>query len=366
MAINLFEASYVPTIFLRNAELRAVEELPEHTKDELTPIFCLKPWATTKHLEGAISKIEAVFGSERPYFLDIDPFYEVAEVKRHAQEEFLELIDPEDGSSNWVEFFRNHPNAFPCLQVNHGNVDDVRYQTEQFTEMERVFLVRLVHGGGSGRNWREVVEAVCETEHTNFGFVIDLEWSRDILSRAEWANRLVEQIVDLKGDSVPIILSGSSFPDSFTQYENGGEAALSERLVYNNLRANNNLARIVYGDWASSRSPSEPKPIKHAIPPRIDLPGQQSWEFFRFREEDGGFQIAADTARRSRRYPADLAIWGTYAIEVTAEGTADEKDPALIRHHSKAAAARINIHLYLQQNFDNFSPAPDTDDDFPE
>ena len=74
MAINLFEANYVPTIFLRNAELLAVSELPEATKDILTPIFCLKPWFRSKLLSNSIKKIETSFGEGRSFFLDIDPF----------------------------------------------------------------------------------------------------------------------------------------------------------------------------------------------------------------------------------------------------------------------------------------------------
>lgn len=364
MAINLFDATYVPTIFIRRAELLAVAELPEATKDNLTPIFCLKPWATSKHLEKSIEKIEDVYGQERQYFLDVDPFYQVEEVSRPAQSEFLELIDDEGGNQNWIDFFSEHPNAFPCILVGHGDADAVRNQTAQFTDMERTFLVRLRFSEFVGRDWGQIVSAVCETEHTNFGFVVDLEWDTDILSRVEWADRVVKRIVDLKGDSIPIVLSGSSFPNNFSKFEDGGTAELFERAAFDTLLANNNRARLVYGDWASSRSPTESRPNPNPIPPRIDLPCSASWEIFRVRDEDGGFSVAATRAMRSPEYPTGLEIWGTYAIEATAHPETPQNDPNLISHHSKAAAVRINLHLYRQQNFNSFDPAPDTDDDF--
>lgn len=353
---------------MRNSELSAVRELPEFTKDALTPIFCLKPWATTKHLSKAVDKIEEVFGVGRKYFLDIDPFYGVQSSKRPAQDEFLELIEGDDSAQNWIDFLRDRPNACPCIQIRNESVDDIILQIDAFTGMERPFLVRLPHGGGTGKNWLGIVEAVCDTDHVNFGFVIDLEWSVDLLSRIEWADRIVKAIVRIRGDSVPICINGSSFPNSFTKFSSGEGVPVLERLAFENLISNNNQARILYGDWASSRPPGESLPIKAEIPPRIDLPTSKGWEFYRIKASEGGFKEAAIQAMASPSYPKDLDIWGTYLISSTAStaGGDDEDQAAIIKHRGKAAAARINIHLYRQQYFENFNPVPDTDDDYPE
>ena len=170
--------------------------------------------------------------------------------------------------------------------------------------------------------------------------------------------------MNLRADSIPVILSGSSFPNNFAKFDGGGQAPLNERMVFDNLLALNNRARLVYGDWASSRSPSEPRPNPNPIPPRIDLPCRSSWEIFRVRDEDGGFQVAAIDALSSSEFPHDLDVWGTYVIRSTAEGSDNPKDQSVIRHHSRAAAVRINLHLYRQHNFNSFEPFPDTDDDF--
>ncbi|MGO4915695.1 beta family protein [Pseudogemmobacter sp. W21_MBD1_M6] len=356
MAIDIRATSYVPTLFLRNAELQAVAELPDSAKDLLTPIFCLKPWKTAKLLEAAMLKIKNVFG-DRDYFLDIDPFEPVKEVKRKAQEDFLELVDHSDDNQSWVNFFDDHPHAHPCIQVNHGELAAIRNQIDGFNQREKPFLVRLDHE--NGRRFDQVIEEVCKTEHANFGFVLDAGWSRDLLSRTNWADGLVKQIVRLRGSDIPITVTGSSFPDSFAGVDLGTSFPILERRLFLQLQQANNQARLIYGDWASSRSPSEGGGGGNPIPPRIDLATGAEWESFRCREEDGGFKVAAEAAVNSKNFPKGLSIWGTYMIEATRIG-----DPNGISTLHKATATRINLHLYRQLYFDNFDPAPDTDDEY--
>lgn len=357
MEINLFETKYIPTIYLRPAELRAVKELPESAKDILTPIFCLKPWVGSKNLEKAMDKIEDVFG-DRPLFLDVDHFYDVTKkVKRPAHAEFIELIDDENDNKRWIDFFEERPNIFPCLRIEHGDMYKIRAQVNAFTKMDRTFLVRINYG--EVQNPIAVVDAVCnEVGHTNFGFVVDVGWGRDILTKQVWADTIVKRIVDLREDSIPIIVSGSSFPSSFTGYDLGDDEDLMERHLFTAIQADNNAARLVYGDWASSRSPQEGGGGKP--PPRIDLSTQSTWEIYRVLDEDGGFQEAAKEAMQSPNYPKDLSIWATYMIEAT-----KLNDPNGIENSSmRAAAVRINLHLYNQLYFDNMQSAPDPDDDF--
>lgn len=356
MTIDIRATSYIPTIFLRNAELKAVLELPDSAKDLLTPIFCLKPWMNSKLLESAMAQIEKAFGA-RDYFLDIDPFDPVKEVKRQAQREFLDLIDHSDENQSWVDFFDKYPRAYPCIQVNHGKPSAVRNQIDGFTEREKTFLVRLDRESGS--RFADVINEVCATGHSNFGFVLDAGWSRDLLSRISWVDALVKQIVALRGSDIPVSVTGSSFPNSFTGVELGKKFPIQERLLFRQLQQNNNQARLVYGDWASSRSPSEGGGGGNPIPPRIDLATGSEWESFRCRDEDGGFLEAAKAASDSENFPQSLDIWATYMIKLTALG-----EPNGIRTLTKATAARINMHLYRQLYYDNFDPAPDTDDDY--
>lgn len=353
MSVDIRNATYIPTVFLRNSELRAVAELDETSKDLLTPIFCLKPWATATALTRSMDKIHEVYPN-RDYFLDIDPFYD-KEAKRPAQHDYYHLIE-EGNSQSWVEFFDEHPHAFPCLQVNHANISEVQNQIDGFTEREKVFLVRLDHE--HGRGFSNVIQTVCSVGHSNFGFVLDAGWSRDLLSRSNWVDGLIKQIVELRGESIPIVVTGSSFPASFTSYSVGEKVDVAERALFTQLQSANNRARLIYGDWASSRSPSEGGGGA-VIPPRIDLPTELSWEIYRSDDDFPTFSDLAKEVMASEEYPSDLLIWATYMIGATALD-----DPNGIKTLRHATAVRINMHLYRQLNFGRFEPAPDTDDDY--
>ncbi|MFW8634039.1 beta family protein [Cribrihabitans pelagius] len=293
---------------------------------------------------------------DRPYFLDIDPFYD-KEAKRPAQHDYYALIEDETKQS-WVEFFDEYPNAFPCIQVNRADSAAIQNQIDGFTAREKIFLVRLDHG--NGRGFSDVIHTVCNVGHSNFGFVLDAGWSRDLLSRTNWIDGLVKQIVDLRGDDIPIIVTGSSFPDSFTEYSLGDEVEVAERLLFSQLQRANNRARLIYGDWASSRSPSEGGGGA-VIPPGIDLATERSWEIYRSEDDAPEFSDLAQEVMASPNYPTGLAIWATYMIASTALG-----DPNGITTLRRATAVRINMHLYRQLNFGRFEPAPDTDDDYQE
>lgn len=330
-------------------------ELDDVSKNKLTPIFCLKPWATAKALSRSMEKIEEVYPN-RPYFLDIDPFYN-KKAKRPAQSDYYDLINDRNNQS-WIDFFDKYPNAFPSLQVNLADIAAIQNQIDSFTASEKIFLVRLDHE--HGHNFSEVVRTACHVGHANFGFVLDAGWSRDLLSRANWVDGLVKQIVDLRGDDIPIVVTGSSFPSSFIKYSLGEEVDVAERRLFAQLQAANNRARLIYGDWASSRSPSEGGGGA-VIPPRIDLATERTWEIFRSEYDAPEFVDLAKKVIKSPSYPTDLAIWATYMIESTALG-----DPNGITSLRRATAVRINMHLYRQLNFGQFDPAPNTDDDYQE
>jgi hypothetical protein len=356
LTIDIRNALYIPTIYLRNAELTAVKELPEAAKDLLCPIFCLKPWLNSNQLNTAMEKIESVFSS-RKYFLDIDPWKDVGEIKRPADAQYQALIQNENGNYNWIKFFEDHPNASPCIIVNHGDLNSIINQIAEFTKAEKTFLVRLSRE--NGKSFDAIVDEVCLVDHSNFGFVIDVGWSRDLLALQGWANSLVKRIVSKRGDDIPIIITGSSFPDSFQKFEPGDSASLNERILFDLIKSQNNQAKLVYGDWASSRSPSEGGGGQ--IPPRIDLSTHMAWEIFRFDNDEGGFLTAAKKAKQSKAYPKHLQIWATYMIDATALG-----DPSGISSQFKSAAVRINLHLYQQLYFDQIEFPTNTDDDYTE
>ena len=212
MSVDLTTASYVPTLFLRPAEVRAVRELPDFAKDKLCPIFCLKPWQGAKKLSAAMDKIYEVFG-DRPYFLDVDYFKKTTDPDREANISFNGIKNSANGHEDWINFFAEYPQAYPCVIAHHGIENAILSQVEGFTKQEKFFLVRL--SKELGENLDAVVDLVCKTEHSNFGFVVDVGWRRDLIKNEDWAASLIKRIADVRGDSIPIVLTGSSFPDFF-------------------------------------------------------------------------------------------------------------------------------------------------------
>jgi hypothetical protein len=157
-----------------------------------------------------------------------------------------------------------------------------------------------------------------------------------------WASKIVGQITDIAPDA-EIVICGSSFPDSFTQIGRRGEVFVKERSLFANLARLHNAATLVYGDWGSTRPPTDPQPMKNV--PRIDLPTRTEWIFFRSADDEDYADIA-DRMIADKDWPEDLSIWGTYSISCTALGL-----PGAIRSPGTAAAVRINIHLHRQAHF---------------
>jgi hypothetical protein len=73
----------------------------------------------------------------------------------------------------------------------------------------------------------------------------------------------------------------------------------------------------------------------------------------RSKEQKWSFQDAAIRIMRLPEWEAHPKIWGTGMIEKTALGL-----PGGIKTHPEVIAARVNIHLFVQANFN--SPNPPT------
>ncbi len=65
MALEWGEVKYIPMLSLRPAEMRALEELPNLTKDRLLPIVHLRPWVGSHRLENATDRIATAYGDRR-------------------------------------------------------------------------------------------------------------------------------------------------------------------------------------------------------------------------------------------------------------------------------------------------------------
>lgn len=334
---------YCPALHARVAEVKALAKLPAATKDRLFPLIIARPWPNAKHLVRTWEKISEAMGNRR-FALDLDRGKRNSGGKLAAASEFDELFVSRNGFANYYEMVSEISEAIPVLRLSGGEAAQFEAQALNVEELDRGLVVRIEYGVVS--NPIALADQVLG-RFKDVAFFVDVGWSPDILGRELWASSIVERITR-DHPEIEVVISGSSFPNSFSNIGDRGIIRVEERLLYNNLVRRHNSATLIYGDWGSTRPPStEQVPMRNI--PRIDLPTQSEWVSFRRDKELDDEEDYTDIAQRvvaDVDWPANLDIWGTYTIEWTASG-----EPGAIRSPATAAAARINIHLHRQAFF---------------
>lgn len=346
---------YCPTLYARVAEIKALMQLPSATKDRLFPLIICRPWPNSKHLVRTWEKIGEAMGNRR-FALDLDRTKQNSGGKLAAAAEFDKLFVSRNGFANYYDTVSTIAEAIPVLRVSGGEAAQFDAQALHVERLDRGLVVRIEYGVVS--NPIGLVEQVLG-RFQDVSFFVDAGWSRDILGREAWASGIVARIAR-DHPEIEVVISGSSFPDSFSDIGERGTNPVGERFLYNSLVRRHNSATLIYGDWGSTRPPSDPVPMKNV--PRIDLPTQSQWISFRRDgelEDDEDYTDIAQRVVADPDWPTDLDIWGTYTIEWTASG-----EPGAIRSPATAAAARINIHLHRQAFFGANDIVADGDEPF--
>lgn len=333
--------TYVPLLHARLAEMRALRELETPTKNVIVPVIRIRPWLNSKSLAKVFDVIADAIG-ERAFGLDLDPTKFEPENDRPAYREFSELFDSSHGFRNYYRCVADAPNRVPVLRQQNGLFQNLQAQLRFVEEMDRGLFVR-VRPENPG-NYLEVASECVLREIENVVFVIDCGWRTDVLGQAVTCTGMVNNILDVS-DDLEIVVAGSSFPDAFAGMGGHATFQVNERILFQNVRQNINRGRLVYGDWGSTRPPTDPIPMTNV--PRIDTATSVTWPSWR--SEDGeGYQDVAERVVSDPLWSGDTALWGNYLIGSTADG----QEPA-IKAPAMAAAVRVNLHMHTQAHFDN-------------
>lgn len=333
--------TYVPMLHARLAEMRALGELPNDTKNKMLPIIRARPWLNAKSLDAVWTKIDEVF-PKRLFGLDLDSTKNVAGRESEAYSSFRQLFLPNDGFVNYYKLVGSREWAVPILRSIGFGFPDLDRQLDHVSEINRGLIVRVEPMRAA--NLQKVAALINKKITENVVFAFDCGWGRDILVQASSCVAQIDPLIDVSED-FEFVVGGSSFPDSFSKQGKRIPIPMIERLLYQDVRRNLNRGDLIYGDWGSTRPPSDPIPMKNI--PRIDfaLPGQ--WISHRSGNgedyEDLAEEVLADSS-----WTGDLGIWGEYMIESTAAGL----EPA-IKSPAMAAAVRVNLHMHIQANFDD-------------
>lgn len=347
------DVGYMPVLSVRPSEMRALEELPNRTKDDLLPLIQLRPWTNAHHFQNTLDRVAEAYG-DRPIVAALG-FPEPIRTRRPVHDEMDRLRLPRRGFVNWCEFIEEHENFIPAIQF--GPAEHEEGQIACLAAMGRGLVVIIEPQAFDVITDLASRVADLTDDGTDVCFVLDyLRASRDHLQVSAATVRRLQRILDAAPNSY-VAVSASSFPDTFV---NVPEQPIYERRLFDEV-AQQLGDRLIYSDRGSARV--ERQEGGGGTPrPRIDYPLRRDWRFYRS-EDRVGFTGYRQQARilmndESVWNPA-LRVWGTQMIERTASG-----DSSAISNPARSTAARINVHLQIQTYYDNPEAAFETEEDW--
>lgn len=333
--------AYVPLLHLRLAEVRALTELPVAVKNVLLPIIRLRPWLNSKDFSRAFEKVTEAFPG-RFYGADLDSTRFLPDRDSDAYEEFRSFFDETDGFANYYGALALQPYAVPVLRTTFAGVPNLDRQVDHIAALGRGVIVRIQ--AEHPIPIENIVGSMMEADVDNRLLIVDGGWGRDILTRAASCTAIAQAVLAVD-ENAEIVIGAGSFPESFAKLGEHFTIDAFERPLFNEVRRQLNAGRIVFGDWASTRPPKDPVPMRNI--PRIDVAERAAWESWRSGDGEN-YQALARQTVRDRRLGAEPDLWGEYMIVSTAQG----KEPS-IKSPAMAAAVRINLHMTMQATFDN-------------
>lgn len=339
--------NYVPTLAIRASEMNGLQYLPKATKERMTPCILLAPWATSNTLDKAVQRVEKAFRGQN-FILDIDRDYELTDLESAPQQRLVQLLNPDDAYAHWCEFVTSHDYILPCIQTRGQSEDEIRRQIARYQQAGRSYCLRL-YMKRFPSNGDDIIAALAAEGTADFAIILEGGWTRDPLSLFAWFDGIIGSLLDPLDANIPIVLSCTSMPKMFTEYDGGiNRVPFSNHELLGQVRRirGNRRAKIIYGDWGSTR-PREPGGYGQRPIDRIDYPTSRHWYIARNREDEWDFEQAAEAIIASSAWDGNLGIWGEDMIRDT---TINEE--LGIDTPQKNVAARVNIHLHRQAFID--------------
>ena len=323
--------------------MKALEKLPPSEKSKMLPVVLLAPWLNSIEFENTHRIIDKSVGSGL-IIADVDRYF-YSESSLPSRQFFRELLDPVSGPMLWVELIKKHENYIPCVQIFGVSSQLIDEQVDAFSSFGRGFAFRIELERSYSIDF--VVNEISKHLGKDFIVILDYGYNENTniveLNISNWMDRILAL-----SSGIRFVVSGSSFPNSFSDYDDFADSkVISARLIYNNLSQKYGNYEFFYGDWASTKprkyDGGGSKPL-----PRIDFPTPSRWIIARSKENEWDFQQAAEMVTRLPEWQTRPMVWGTGMIEKAAKGL-----PGGISTGPQAIASRVNIHLYLQNNFGN-------------
>ncbi|QIR05252.1 beta family protein [Salinivibrio costicola] len=366
--------NYLPILAISTAEMSALEQLPDKSKDLLLPVFPLKGWVGSKTLDKTISRINMSIGL-RPWIADIDSDFVFKNKKyladpkgqRSVFREVHKLLEPANGYVNWVQYVANlDDSVIPTLQTH--NLEQLGQQIQSLSALNRGLVVRLKIKQDGADKINTIIRTLIESKVDKLLILLDFEdIKRSDVLQSEQYGMLVSRLSKLLPNAI-FSTSASSFPSSFSgSYR--GELPIYERQLHTAVCKLCEGVRVIYSDRGSARA-NKPNSGGGLPPARIDYPLKNDWRYVRKEFQDSSnvtelekhtlYKEAATEIVKSNYWNPNLRVWGVQMIEKTVE----LRDKYCITSANRATAVRINIHLYQQLNYLCDFDALDTEEDW--
>lgn len=348
------EIAYLPILCMRPGEMRALQELPEQTKNVLLPLVPLRPWATANYLNSSIERISQSYGG-RPVIVSLSE--REGERDRPVFRELERLRSPRAGFANWCDLIEEHHDEYiPVAQLGI----DPQQEADQIRRLYAIGngLVIWLEEGAFG-TLGAVANLIAEPTDGGDDVCVVLDYGTARSDHLEKAARTVAliNVMRVRLPGATIAISASSFPANFVGVP---DQEIFERRLFNTVTGQIGPEGLIYSDRGSARAEPLGGGGGAEIPARIDYPMSDEWRFFR--APSAGFNNyvrQAEAVMTSDIWDGGLRIWGTQMIERTAR-----RDESAIANPQRATAARINLHLHRQTFYGRPSAAAQTEDDW--
>ncbi|MBA4046359.1 MAG: hypothetical protein C0471_18370 [Erythrobacter sp.] len=335
-----FFERYYPTLCIRRAEMLAMEKLPPTEKQKMLPIVLLAPWLNSIKFDNTFERIEISIGN-LPIIVDLDRFYQ-SESHNESRIYFRSLLKGDGATDRWIELITQHDNYIPTVQTVDRSDECISQQINVFKELGRGTVFRFEIGAG-------VTPSILDKyrDEIDFGntlFVIDGGWVDYNQVTEAKIEGFVNFITGLSDDA-RIVVCCSNFPNDFSDLDNMAQVEISSRRFYSSIRERYGNYQIFYGDWASTK-PRRYDGFGSKPLARIDFPLKDRWIIARSKDEQWDFVDAALRITRLPEWASRPPVWGATLIDKAAKN-----EPGAITTGPQAIAARVNIHLFMQNNF---------------
>ena len=346
--MSQFTDRYYPTICVRRAEMRAMQHLPDSEKEKMLPIVLLAPWLNSILFDNTIEVVKKSIG-DIPIIVDVDRYFSSTS-DLPSRQFWRKLLNTESGHTEWMNFVEKIDNYIPCIQLFGRSVSQIEYQIDHASALARGMVFRFE----LERNYSydEIFQVIGRNIENDILCIFDAGYGDPTEYKEMLVSRLIDRLIELSDDA-RFVVSASSFPNEFSEFDDfSASKSIGSRILFSNLSRKYGNYKMFYGDWGSTKprryDGGGSKPL-----PRIDFPTKGRWIIARSKEGEWDFEEAAKRIVRLAEWEDRPMVWGAGMIEKTAKGL-----PGGISTGPEAIASRVNIHLFLQNNFNSSEPPP--------